>query len=245
MKTCTKCHTEKLEAEYLKAKTCKDGLRPECRECSYAANEVRRKNKSPEEREADRIRRNARSKEIYNIKRSGQLTSKVVPTTALCYKCGRDLLLNCFYKRKDGSIRKECRDCVSVMNREGGKRRYTENKERVANRNKASRDRRKQQDPEGYFIKRRNTLLKHKYGITLEQYEQMLQAQGSACRICKLPEPLDCKRKGGFFVVDHDHKTGRLRGILCFKCNMGLGGFQDNKAALLAAASYLDNAAPV
>lgn len=74
----------------------------------------------------------------------------------------------------------------------------------------------------------------HKYGITPEQYNSMLQAQGGVCAICKLP----CKtyeRLG----VDHCHETKKIRGLLCLECNRGIGALKDDPALLDAAAAYL------
>lgn len=70
----------------------------------------------------------------------------------------------------------------------------------------------------------RNTNLKKKYGITFEDYTQMLTEQSSGCAICGLGL-VEGKK---LFPVDHDHITGKVRGILCFKCNIALGLLKDN-----------------
>lgn len=72
------------------------------------------------------------------------------------------------------------------------------------------------------------------YGITVEQYETMLEEQGSACAICGATE-----HGGKNWHVDHDHETGAVRGILCQGCNLALGGTRDNPDTLIAAAKYL------
>lgn len=70
------------------------------------------------------------------------------------------------------------------------------------------------------------------YGITLEDYQRMWIAQLGLCAICwREPEGRD-------LVVDHDHATGKVRGLLCDRCNTGMGQFEDNMAWLLRAASY-------
>src|SRR5438094_9480440 len=56
--------------------------------------------------------------------------------------------------------------------------------------------------------------LKRKFGISLEQYEEMLAKQGGVCAICGAPPP-----EGTSLHVDHDHETGEVRGLLCFPCN--------------------------
>ena len=74
------------------------------------------------------------------------------------------------------------------------------------------------------------------YGITLEDYNNMLQEQGYQCKICGIHEK-HCKR--GLFV-DHNHETGSVRALLCHHCNTGLGQFRDRQEFLLKAVEYLD-----
>lgn len=75
------------------------------------------------------------------------------------------------------------------------------------------------------------------YGITVEQYDEMLAKQGGCCAICG-DLPGSTKRK---FHVDHDHQTGRVRGILCMRCNLVLGYAKETPAVLSAAILYLEN----
>ena len=84
----------------------------------------------------------------------------------------------------------------------------------------------------------RNRDLK-KYGITLEDQEQMLREQNNKCAICGKEIFLFGSSKKLTAHVDHDHKTGKVRGLLCDKCNRGLGFFRDNEEYLINAASYL------
>ncbi|MEW9551625.1 endonuclease domain-containing protein [Nonomuraea sp. NPDC050783] len=77
----------------------------------------------------------------------------------------------------------------------------------------------------------RNYHLKRRYGITEDDFERMLARQGGLCAVCR--------RVPGTFV-DHSHVTGRVRGVLCFNCNNGLGHFGDNTVLLELAALYLD-----
>lgn len=68
-------------------------------------------------------------------------------------------------------------------------------------------------------IQRRNALLKHRYGITLDDYNKLLEKQNNCCALCK-------RHKDEFtrsMHVDHDHNTGKIRGILCGHCNSKLG----------------------
>jgi hypothetical protein len=80
----------------------------------------------------------------------------------------------------------------------------------------------------------RNYKYKNLYNITVEQKEALLAAQNNACAICKSTET---SAKG--WHVDHSHKTGVVRGILCHRCNLGLGNFRDDLDILRAVIDYL------
>jgi len=75
--------------------------------------------------------------------------------------------------------------------------------------------------------------LQREYGITKEYYKQMLDDQDFKCAIC------ECSFEDQQINVDHDHSTGEVRGLLCSKCNWGLGNFDDNILRLGQAARYL------
>lgn len=84
---------------------------------------------------------------------------------------------------------------------------------------------------------------KRLYGITIEEYEQMLESQDSRCAICtihidEMPQPINARTKRAF-DVDHCHDTGKIRGLLCHNCNKGLGNFKDNITFMTNAISYL------
>ena len=78
--------------------------------------------------------------------------------------------------------------------------------------------------------------LRRRYGITLADYDDILLAQNGVCAICQ-----QSQRSGRRLDVDHEHETGTVRGLLCNRCNRGLGLFQDSPALLRAAAEYLDD----
>ena len=80
----------------------------------------------------------------------------------------------------------------------------------------------------------RSNLLKRRYGISQEIYEQMLAKQNNACAICKEP----CKIKDRL-AIDHCHTTGKIRGLLCFNCNLALGKLKDSAVILQAALDYI------
>ncbi|SRR6266513_3869538 len=81
----------------------------------------------------------------------------------------------------------------------------------------------------------RRKLLKHRYNITPEQYDILLESQDGKCAICG-GGPVGRNR----LSVDHDHKTGRVRGLLCQNCNMILGNSHDDTNKLQRAIEYLN-----
>jgi hypothetical protein len=74
----------------------------------------------------------------------------------------------------------------------------------------------------------------HLYGITPADYQALLNAQGGGCAICGLTNSGRDR-----LAVDHDHKTGTVRGLLCHGCNIGLGNFHDSPTNLQKAIAYL------
>lgn len=78
--------------------------------------------------------------------------------------------------------------------------------------------------------------LKYKYGLTPEDLASLEAKQNNCCAVCNLPAG---KNWRGRLFVDHDHNTGKVRGLLCNDCNVGIGRFRDNPALLKAAAEYL------
>jgi hypothetical protein len=83
----------------------------------------------------------------------------------------------------------------------------------------------------------RNSRYLYRYGITTEEYDQMLQSQGSKCKICG---GTDTGRKTSrFFSIDHCHVTNNVRGLLCHPCNVGIGKFNDDPVLIRRAIQYL------
>jgi hypothetical protein len=99
--------------------------------------------------------------------------------------------------------------------------RECDNKQRAERKKKE-----KAKDPEAV----REKYLKKTYNLSLEEYAKMLKEQNNVCWICKQKKSL---------VVDHDHDTGKVRGLLCNLCNTSLGGFKDSRDSLLKALDYL------
>jgi len=183
-----------------------------------------------------------------------------------CSRCGIKKDFNEFYKRTDqpNNYKSHCIACHKIdninkkeymkeyrkiyrrLNKEKIKQQmslYSQNNKEVLrqkkkdyyNKNKEKFKEKMQQYDKKVKERRSDALQKQKYGISLEQKAQMIKEQGGTCRICK--NPLEPGRKS---PTDHDHKTGKVRGILCNKCNIGLGMFKDNIEYLQSAIEYLN-----
>lgn len=146
--------------------------------------------------------------------------------TKVCTKCKREKNKNEFSidNSQSSGLRPECRKCVANY--------YEINKVRIRKVNKLWRDKNKK----GRRIKD----LKNKYNITLEDYNNLFTKENGRCHICNLSE----SRKGTHgkikrLSVDHCHKTGKVRGLLCQRCNSVLGYIEDNKNLLKQMIKYL------
>lgn len=130
----------------------------------------------------------------------------------MCYKCNSLCTLDEFNRHsgtKDG-WQTQCRQCIKQQ-----RQTWASN------------------NPE----KRRARKLRTKYGLSTKNYQDMLDAQGGRCKICGTTETRNAAYE--FFPVDHCHKTGKVRGLLCDYCNVGLGRFEDDIERLHAAIKYL------
>lgn len=83
----------------------------------------------------------------------------------------------------------------------------------------------------------RRYFIKVRYGLTLREWYDLLDKQGRRCAICLIKPGLDNSRH---WATDHNHKTGKVRGLLCNLCNVGLGNFKDDITLLEAAMRYLE-----
>ena len=146
-----------------------------------------------------------------------------------CSKCKEEKEPTEFYKRsKNGKLRSICKECTNNDAREWQSRNRDKVVKSVRKWESKNKDKVKEYD------RRKN--LKAKYGITLEFLEGLRTGQGSKCKVCNLHEDsLDRP-----LVVDHNHKTGEVRGLLCHKCNTGLGLLKDSPRILKQALEYLE-----
>jgi len=118
----------------------------------------------------------------------------------------------------------KCRcDACSEAWREYQRKRRAKNKDKYREYQRTYRERHKER------LKKKDRRVK--YGITEEEYQTMLSAQDDRCAICR--DEMDPPH------VDHCHETGDVRGLLCVRCNNGLGFFRDNAEALVKAALYV------
>lgn len=110
---------------------------------------------------------------------------------------------------------------------------YQDNKERIRAQRK---EQRSQMCTSKKKAKDRHYNFKYHYGITLEEYETLLIQQGNSCAICLKPHGEDGIDR---LYVDHCHSTGKIRGLLCFKCNTALGHFNDDAHLVEKALGYI------
>lgn len=136
-----------------------------------------------------------------------------------CRTCGEERDESLFYLRKDtGRLITECTPCRNSANL----RRYHTRKETRDAHRSAS----------------RRHYLKKLYGLSIEQYEAMFLEREGRCDCCGEPET-----QHRTLAVDHDHATGRIRGLLCQGCNTGIGKLGDTIEGLEKAIDYLRRSA--
>jgi len=87
--------------------------------------------------------------------------------------------------------------------------------------------------------RKKDSELKRHFGITLSQYNEMSRLQDHKCAICRQPESTGASGQLIKLAVDHDHKTGKIRGLLCQRCNKAIGLLGDSPAIVYAALGYL------
>lgn len=166
-----------------------------------------------------------------------------------CTECEKTKPLDQFYKKaaaRDG-LQHRCKDCADKY----AKAYYAENKSKQVDRrkkwnekNRKSIARRKSEhyakNKSMYSLRSRKWYLRSKYGLTIEEFAAMVEAVGGVCEICGQPPRGGPKNQNPILRVDHDHKTGQVRGLLCDPCNRSIGLIGDENLA--AAAAYIERA---
>jgi len=161
----------------------------------------------------------------------------IYKTKRICKVCGKEFI-----------IKHPPQECCSIKCSALAHKKWMKEYSKIYNQsNKAKRSRKKyKQSPEGKkAIKRYNQspkgremqrkwYLKHKYGITLEQKNKIYEKQNGKCLICKIK-----MLNKNDIHIDHNHKTGKIRGLLCGNCNRGIGLFKENPKILLNAIKYI------
>ena len=134
-----------------------------------------------------------------------------------CKKCNVVKPEDSFNKKKDSADghRGECRDCQRTY----AKVRYNKSPDAHKERTKAN----------------QRVYTAKKFGLTLNELDLMYAQQGSKCAICGTTE----QEHGKYLAIDHCHRTGKVRGLLCMSCNTGLGNFKDRADLLVLAVQYL------
>ncbi|HEX2849462.1 MAG TPA: endonuclease VII domain-containing protein [Acidimicrobiales bacterium] len=158
-----------------------------------------------------------------------------------CVKCGKVKPLSDFYTMagmRDGH-RNDCKSCNLAAkaaryraNPEPAKERARQWARENPDRVKAQRARVRESGRRAE--QNRRSHLKRKYGISLAEYDRLLDRQDGRCGICGRPPRDDIS-----LHVDHDHGSGEIRGLLCFRCNNALGDFGDDPQLLDRAVAYL------
>ena len=152
----------------------------------------------------------------------------------VCKECikGEGVVSNRYRKNGDYSD-KECTDCHKVLPLD---RFYYVNKSKqfFSSYCKDCSNKRKQKKSNGVFYRKRR--LKRNYNLTEESFHNMLELQENKCLICGKVFDFTIKMEA---CIDHDHTTGKVRGLLCTQCNSGLGFFKDNIEYLKKAIEYL------
>ena len=136
--------------------------------------------------------------------------------TKQCQMCNKTKPVSEFYKSqqtKDGYY-SYCRPCKVECNRKSNDKMLSFNRKK-------------------HLRQRKNNHLKTAYGITIDQYDAMSKDQNNVCAICLLPEV------GRKLAVDHCHKTQKIRGLLCSKCNRAIGQLNDDIPRIKRAVEYL------
>ena len=143
----------------------------------------------------------------------------------VCSKCEKKKLLTLFHFHSNERRRADCMKCVAAYS----KKYRSKNAEIIKEKKKLYR----KEKPEI----ERSRHLKKQFGISIQEYNSLFTKQGCKCAICRATKVGNTQHK--HMHVDHCHKTGKIRGILCSKCNTLLGMARDSIKILKAAIGYL------
>ena len=167
--------------------------------------------------------------------------------TKICTNCKLEKSLDKFGKHRKNSdgLNTECKECNATRAKKWASDNKVKNIARASTWNKQNRERHNEISVKwnaNNKRKKKDTHLKRNFGISLEQYDGIFAAQNGKCAICGNTESTLDRRSGEpkMLSVDHDHITGKIRGLLCQRCNLILGLFEDSTSNLIMAIKYLE-----
>jgi hypothetical protein len=157
-----------------------------------------------------------------------------------CPACGEAKPLDSFAPSAVQKGSGKCRPCWNVYvrnwyrsNPERHREGYERWKSRITPEEMRERNQRTRERARGNGA-RHGYIIKSKYGLSRDEYERLRAAQGGLCAICQ-----DAPDKGKRLYVDHDHASDSVRGLLCQRCNTGLGMFRDDPERMQRAIAYV------
>lgn len=179
----------------------------------------------------------------------------ISPESKPCTLCKQVKPLTDFHKykhtSKNGVIStkyvSQCKECVSKQRKEEDRRRRINDKRNERRQRQAKEGIKRKKYPRKKYPSsteyNRMKSLREDHGMTVQQYNTMLANQNGVCAICKKPESVISPHTQVLkkLAVDHCHKTGKIRGLLCDKCNRMLGCAKDDRAILHNAIEYLSS----
>ena len=158
--------------------------------------------------------------------------------TKTCSKCKETKPVEDF-RIHNGYVRGECRACEAAIRKlhyQTDPAKFAAASRKWCRENREHHNATKRAWHAANKAKHKDTTLKRTYGISLGDYENLLALQGGVCAVCKTATHSNCGRA---LHVDHCHATGKIRGLLCGKCNSLLGFVNDDVKLLDAAKEYL------
>ncbi len=153
----------------------------------------------------------------------------------VCADCGDSKPLSEFGKDKynNDGLNYDCKECKNRKARARDKANPEQTKARNA---RGAKKRAAWYKTTAGIETSRRAHLKKMFNITLETYNEMLEIQEGVCAICSKPEMNNVNK---VLTVDHNHETGKIRGLLCGLCNMGIGALRDDEQLLKNSIKYL------
>lgn len=208
--SCCKCEQLKPISEFNKDKSKKHGFTYRCKDCISSARRTGRKPNS--------AARTAQISEYMKLRHAvarAPVLALMAEEKKACTKCKEIKSLSLFTKDagQPRGYRSSCKDCNRAYYNRVAREYFHANKEKISSK--------------AIWYNR-----KSQFGLTREKYFEVLSSQNNACAICK--------KASDKMRVDHNHETGKFRGLLCHKCNSGIGLLGDNVTIIKNAAEYLE-----